>query len=199
VTSEPLNAGQPPGWGQWPPAGQTPEPGNTWQLRGDESLGPVNGERVGFGTRLGGHVLDNLLYGFVLALFVGPGITLILRAFEKCVTGPDDELICTSGVVEGTPLTGGIALTVLGIVLVGGLYVRSLGRTGQTWGRRMVGVQVVDATTRKPLGIRRALGRSLFAWIVSGQALSLGYLWMLWDKDKQTWHDKVVGSIVIRV
>ena len=90
-------------------------------------------------------------------------------------------------------------LIALGLVLVTGLYVRALGRTGQTWGRRMVGVQVVDATTRKPLGIGRALGRSLFAWIVSGQFLSLGYLWMLWDKDKQTWHDKVVGSIVIRV
>ena len=199
MTSEPLNAGQPPGWGQWPPAGQTPPPGNAWQLYGDDDLGPVNGERVGFGTRLGGHLLDNLLYGLLFALFAGPGVTLIFRAFEQCVQGPDDELICTSGAVEGTPLAGGIVLIALGLVLVGGLYVRALGRTGQTWGRRMVGVQVVDATTRKPLGVGRALGRSLFAWVVSGQFCSLGYLWMLWDTDKQTWHDKVVGSIVIRV
>jgi uncharacterized RDD family membrane protein YckC len=27
----------------------------------------------------------------------------------------------------------------------------------------------------------------------------LGYLWMLWDKEKQTWHDKIIGSIVVRV
>jgi hypothetical protein len=27
----------------------------------------------------------------------------------------------------------------------------------------------------------------------------LGYLWMLWDDQKQTWHDKIVDSAVIRV
>jgi len=27
----------------------------------------------------------------------------------------------------------------------------------------------------------------------------LGFLWMLWDKDRQTWHDKAAGSFVIRV
>jgi hypothetical protein len=26
----------------------------------------------------------------------------------------------------------------------------------------------------------------------------LGYLWALWDERKQTWHDKVVNSIVVR-
>ncbi|MFM8387932.1 MAG: RDD family protein, partial [Actinomycetota bacterium] len=24
----------------------------------------------------------------------------------------------------------------------------------------------------------------------------LGYLWMLWDSEKQTWHDKMVSSVV---
>ena len=27
--------------------------------------------------------------------------------------------------------------------------------------------------------------------IVSAVVLLLGYLWMLWDPEKQTWHDKV--------
>jgi len=27
--------------------------------------------------------------------------------------------------------------------------------------------------------------------------LLIGYLWMLWDDEKQTWHDKVVGSVVV--
>jgi len=26
----------------------------------------------------------------------------------------------------------------------------------------------------------------------------LGYFWMLWDDDNQTWHDKVVRSRVVR-
>ena len=27
--------------------------------------------------------------------------------------------------------------------------------------------------------------------------LFLGYFWMLWDREKQTWHDKMAGSVVV--
>ena len=53
--------------------------------------------------------------------------------------------------------------------------------------------------TGEPIGIGKALGRQLFASFISGQIFSLGYLWMLWDDKKQTWHDKIVGSVVIKV
>jgi uncharacterized RDD family membrane protein YckC len=32
---------------------------------------------------------------------------------------------------------------------------------------------------------------------MSGNFCFLGYLWMLWDDKNQTWHDKVVNSVVI--
>jgi uncharacterized RDD family membrane protein YckC len=35
--------------------------------------------------------------------------------------------------------------------------------------------------------------------LVSGVALGLGYLWMLWDPNKQTWHDKVAKTYVVKV
>ena len=28
--------------------------------------------------------------------------------------------------------------------------------------------------------------------------LGLGYLWMLWDPQQQTWHDKICGTMVVR-
>lgn len=37
-------------------------------------------------------------------------------------------------------------------------------------------------------------------WLVSIPSffvLFLGYLWMLWDGEKQSWHDKAAGSVVI--
>ena len=34
--------------------------------------------------------------------------------------------------------------------------------------------------------------------IVSGAVILIGYLWAFWDKNKQTWHDKVVTSVVVR-
>ncbi|MCH2414732.1 MAG: RDD family protein, partial [Acidimicrobiales bacterium] len=71
------------------------------------------------------------------------------------------------------------------------------GRRGGTPGKRIAKLKVVDATTGAPIGMGRAIGR----WIMrfaSAIPLWLGYLWMLWDDDNQTWHDKVVRSRVVR-
>jgi len=27
----------------------------------------------------------------------------------------------------------------------------------------------------------------------------LGFLWVAWDKDKQGWHDKIAGTVVVRL
>jgi uncharacterized RDD family membrane protein YckC len=39
----------------------------------------------------------------------------------------------------------------------------------------------------------------LFAVVISSNILYLGFLWMLWDGDRQTWHDKIAGTVVIKV
>jgi len=33
--------------------------------------------------------------------------------------------------------------------------------------------------------------------LISGMVLSLGYLWILLDRDRQRWHDKLVSTYVI--
>jgi len=38
-----------------------------------------------------------------------------------------------------------------------------------------------------------------FAAILSAVALLVGYLWMIWDDKKQTWHDKLAQTVVIQV
>ena len=43
-------------------------------------------------------------------------------------------------------------------------------------------------------------GRAFIRWIgryVSAIACLLGYFWMLWDKEKQTWHDKFANDVVV--
>jgi uncharacterized RDD family membrane protein YckC len=74
------------------------------------------------------------------------------------------------------------------------------GRTGQTPGNAALGIRVVDARSR--LGEPIGYGRALLRWVVSlvsGVLIGLGYLWMLWDGRKQTWHDKAAGSLPVRV
>jgi uncharacterized RDD family membrane protein YckC len=159
---------------------------------------PVGGERAGFGIRLGGYLLDGLLYGLLMAVFIIPGVVMIAASFNDCVT-IDDEIFCPDGSPEPALIGGGIALIVVGFLVVAFIYLRALGKSGQTWGRKIVGIKVVGESTGEPIGFGRALGRQLFASFISGQILYLGYLWMLWDDKKQTWHDKVVGSIVVKV
>jgi uncharacterized RDD family membrane protein YckC len=43
-----------------------------------------------------------------------------------------------------------------------------------------------------------ALVRSLAA-AFSVIVLFLGFLWIAWDRDKQGWHDKIAGTIVVRL
>jgi uncharacterized RDD family membrane protein YckC len=70
--------------------------------------------------------------------------------------------------------------------------------SGQTVGKKMMGIRVYDLRQGGPIGTGRAIGR-YFARIISTIPCLLGYFWMLWDGEKQTWHDKLVGSVVVPV
>ncbi len=187
----------PPGLGTPPPP-----PGAVATAPGYPPYGyaapPVGGERAGFGIRLGSYLLDGLLYGLLMAVFVIPGVVLVVASFDDCVS-VGDEILCPDGSPTPGLIGGGIVLMVVGFLIVAFIYLRALGKTGQTWGCRIVGIKVVGEASGQPIGFGRALGRQLFASLISAQIFYLGYLWMLWDDKKQTWQDKVVSSIVVKV
>lgn len=68
--------------------------------------------------------------------------------------------------------------------------------TGQTMGKKVLGIRVVDLAGAGPIGYGRATVR-YFGRILSAIPLLLGYFWMLWDKEKQTWHDKFATTVVV--
>jgi uncharacterized RDD family membrane protein YckC len=68
--------------------------------------------------------------------------------------------------------------------------------SGQTIGKRLLGIRVIDFSAGGPVGYGRAFVRWI-ARILSGIVCLLGYLWMLWDKEKQTWHDKLATTVVV--
>lgn len=70
--------------------------------------------------------------------------------------------------------------------------------SGQTLGKRALGIRVYDLRGRGPIGFGRGVGR-YFARILSALPIFLGYFWMIWDAEKQTWHDKIVGTVVVPV
>jgi uncharacterized RDD family membrane protein YckC len=70
--------------------------------------------------------------------------------------------------------------------------------SGQTVGMRVLGIRAIDAATSGRVDYGKAFVRYLVA-LVSAIPCFLGYFWMLWDREKQTWHDKVVGTFVVPV
>jgi uncharacterized RDD family membrane protein YckC len=195
--------GYPP---QAPPAPPPPYGAPPGYGGGGWSGGPSfsHGSYAGFGARLGATLLDGIFVLLLLLPFGGPAIFLIIRSLEDCVSVENfdgtSELVCPPGAPDGAMLGGGIALAVIGYLAVFIFYViRMLAKSGQTWGRRIANIKVVRLDNGQPPGWGRAIGRVLFANFISGQCCYLGYLWMLWDKDKRTWHDMVAGTRVIKV
>ena len=91
----------------------------------------------------------------------------------------------------------GTSGAVIGVVATIAYYTWFHGSTGQTPGDAALGIRVVDTETGQPIGFGRAFVRWLVS-IVSGLVFLLGYLWMIWDGNKQTWHDKAARDFVVR-
>jgi uncharacterized RDD family membrane protein YckC len=70
------------------------------------------------------------------------------------------------------------------------------GLKGQTLGKMAVGIKVVNAAGAVP-GLGRAALREIPGKIVSTIAIFIGFLWVIWDKQKQGWHDKIASTYVV--
>ncbi|MBI3850730.1 MAG: RDD family protein [Verrucomicrobia bacterium] len=68
---------------------------------------------------------------------------------------------------------------------------------GTTIGGIVLGIKVVRVDGR-PLGFAVALIRCL-ASVFSAMALFVGFFWAGWSREKQSWHDKIAGTIVVKV
>ena len=71
------------------------------------------------------------------------------------------------------------------------------GTVGQTPGKMIFGLRVVQST-----GEKMTIGIGFLRWvgyIVSKIFFYLGFFWIAFDRKKQGWHDKIAGTIVIRV
>ncbi len=68
--------------------------------------------------------------------------------------------------------------------------------SGQTVGKRVLNIRVIDFNTGGPIGFGRGVIRNI-SRILSGIPIYLGYFWMIWDSQNQTWHDKLATTIVV--
>jgi uncharacterized RDD family membrane protein YckC len=67
-----------------------------------------------------------------------------------------------------------------------------------TPGKLMLRLRIVDAGTGGEPGLRQWCLRYL-GYLLSTVPLLLGFFWAAWDPRRQGWHDKLAGTVVIRV
>jgi uncharacterized RDD family membrane protein YckC len=107
------------------------------------------------------------------------------------------------GVVGAGAATGSDAGVGLGALTAFGLFVGyvvwalKLFARGTTPGKNALGMRVV-----KESGVNAGFGAMLLReWIgkaISSLVLGLGFLWILFDKDRQGWHDKLGTTYVVQ-
>ena len=131
-----------------------------------------SGPRAGFWVRFDALLIDLVLLAAVTGTFLGIGSSS-LSSWVKASVDPRALLLLIAyfSFFEGSA-------------------------SGQTVGKKLLSIRVVDLDSGQPIGFVRAAVRNIVAYFVSVIFL-LGYLWMIWDEEKQTWHDKVASSVIV--
>lgn len=85
------------------------------------------------------------------------------------------------------------------VVLGWGYLMYFTATTGQTLGKKAMSIKVVRADNGKTVDYVGAFLREIVGRFVAGIVLLIGYLWVIGDAKKQGWHDKIAGTVVIKV
>jgi anthranilate phosphoribosyltransferase len=149
-------------------------------------------EYGGFWRRFGSYLIDRFLLG-VLLLPLGFAI-LLPRMASESVGWTDTDLPAEA--ING--LLGAVFLIAFTGLLASWLYYALLQSSSRqaSLGQMALGIRVTDLEGRR-VSFARASGR-YFATAITSFTLGIGYLVMLFTARKQTLHDLIAGTLVLR-
>ncbi len=126
-------------------------------------------EKAGAGTRLVSYIIDAIIL-WIIGAIVG----LIFMAIG----------------------VGYVAASIIvGILISLGYFTYFFGN-GQTPGMKVMKIKLCGTDGTYPIGY----GKGFLRWIgmlISALVIYIGFLWILIDKDKQGWHDKIADTYVV--
>lgn len=109
-----------------------------------------------------------------------------------------DGLIVVIPAVILEAITGSRAVYYL-VVIILGLGIGYLnGAQGQSPGKRLVGLRLIRETDGQLIGGGMGIVREV-AHVLDTFSCLIGWLWPLWDSKKQTFADKICGTVVLKV
>jgi hypothetical protein len=140
--------------------------------------GPGYGQMQATGPMYGGNALAHWGYRVLGAIVDGLIFGIPILIIE---------------IATGSHVLGDI-LNIIVFIVLGYLN----GAQGQTPGKRIVGIKVLREQDGQLLGGGMGVVRAI-AHILDTISCLIGYLWPLWDGKRQTFADKILGTVVIKL
>lgn len=142
-------------------------------------IAPLNVVYAGFWSRYFAMVIDTLIVWTPLVVLIF--ILVFANLWDSIGDNPMSTL-----------------MSVIALIIQATYNVYFISRSGQTPGKKILKIKVQEVSTGKNLGIVAVVLREVIGKFISS-FFDLGYIWMLRDPNKQTWHDKIAKSVVVKV
>jgi uncharacterized RDD family membrane protein YckC len=135
---------------------------------------------------LGARFLAVLVDGLIGLVLVAPGSAI---SYGTLMANPNNPSVVVMAF-------GGLLSMVLLFAYLAVVFV--MWTQGQTPGKRLLGLRVLQLETGQPATFWRMALRDIIGKWLSGAICYLGYIWAFLDANKQGWHDKIAGTIVVK-
>jgi uncharacterized RDD family membrane protein YckC len=143
----------------------------------------VSADYAGFWTRFSAVFLDGIFIGiFSGAVRAISGIAISL------VLGDSDSAVA---------VTAAIGIVIWLIELAYPIYF--IGTKGQTLGKMIMKIKVIKADTGATPDFVSAFLRETVGKFISSIVLGMGYMAAIKDPKKQAWHDRIAGTVVVKI
>jgi uncharacterized RDD family membrane protein YckC len=129
---------------------------------------------AGFWRRVGASILDSLI------------VSAVTQALSTLAGYTQNDTVIS-------------LIAIVSFVLSLAYYIYFIGNKGQTPGKMILRIKVVRLDGVSKVGYGKAFIREVLGKFVSSIAFMFGYFWMIWDKKKQTWHDKMAKTVVVKI
>ena len=134
-----------------------------------------------------------IFYDFLLSIALLMVVTLLYKMAQMTIVGEQQlRQMSDAGALDGDPL-----LSTLLVMSLFGFFAKFWTHNGQTLGMQVWGLRIQNAD-----GSAITLWQAQLRFVVaigSWLCLGLGFLWVLWDKDKRSWHDIYSESRVVQL
>jgi uncharacterized RDD family membrane protein YckC len=157
-----------------------------------QAVAPMRVRVAGFWRRLAAGIVDMVVLSSVFGI-LGTVVALVLRHPLPRLSQLGPDYVIDMAVNGGLFAELGLAM----LAILGFLYFFLFtALRGQTFGKHMMRVKVIDAYGERPTMVR-ALVRTI-AYLPSVVLLALGMLWIAFDREKRGLHDWIADTYVVK-